>query len=558
VDRNFFLAMALSFLVLVVWSMYAEQQQPVESEGPVVTAPEDPARELIARDQPTPVAVEPAMEAGPTAEAERVAAPSQPERRVTISSPLYEAEFTSHGGGLVRWDLLQYQDRFSPGEPPVRLTTLDQSHPLALATPFDELGFGDQSRADYQLHQPDSRTVQFTREQDGVLIRKTYTLDEEQYWFRLRIEVENGSERYVRPTFRTIWPAVQQDSADFQQFTLSAFVGDSLEQAGVGGGGGFFLFGGAGGLEQTVVHAGDVDWAGAQTRYFLKALVPDVPRDASVRFTPVTPGHSALTEVAFTPVDVPPGQRLEREYRVYLGPKETELLDAAGSHLDEAILKGWFPALTRFFTWLLTATYSMVGNYGVAIVIITILVRALMAPIMTRQMRSMKRLSKLQPKIKEVQEKYPDKQQQSEAMMAVYKEAGMSPFSAMAGCFPMLLQLPVFIGFYYALQGAIQLRQQPFIGWINDLSEPEQLFVIPGLELPVRLLPLLMGGSMVLQQKLTPTTMDPAQARMMLTVMPVMFTMLFYQFASGLVLYWLVSNLLGIAQQAYTNRTKDA
>jgi YidC/Oxa1 family membrane protein insertase len=122
----------------------------------------------------------------------------------------------------------------------------------------------------------------------------------------------------------------------------------------------------------------------------------------------------------------------------------------------------------------------------------------------------------------------------------------------------MLLQLPVFIGFYYALQGAIDLRQQPFIGWINDLSAPETLFIIPGLELPVRLLPLLMGGSMVLQQKLSPTgAMDPAQARMMMTIMPVMFTFLFYQFASGLVLYWLVSNLLGIAQQYLTNRQKD-
>ena len=112
------------------------------------------------------------------------------------------------------------------------------------------------------------------------------------------------------------------------------------------------------------------------------------------------------------------------------------------------------------------------------------------------------------------------------------------------------------MGFYYALQGAIQLRQQPFFGWIDDLSQPEELFVIPGIDLPVRLLPILMGASMVAQQKLTPTTMDPAQARMMLTVMPVMFTLMFYQFASGLVLYWFVSTLLGIGQQMLTNRGK--
>jgi YidC/Oxa1 family membrane protein insertase len=191
----------------------------------------------------------------------------------------------------------------------------------------------------------------------------------------------------------------------------------------------------------------------------------------------------------------------------------------------------------------------------VAIIIVTIMVRLLMAPVMARQMKSMRKMSALQPKMKEVQEKFrDDRQKQSEAMMAVYREAGISPFSAMAGCFPMLLQLPVFIGLYYALQGAIQLRQEPFVLWITDLSAPESLFTIPGLELPVRLLPLLMGGSMVLQQKMTPTSMDPAQARMMLTMMPIMFTLLFYQCASGLVLYWLVSNLLGILQQVLINR----
>jgi YidC/Oxa1 family membrane protein insertase len=260
--------------------------------------------------------------------------------------------------------------------------------------------------------------------------------------------------------------------------------------------------------------------------------------------------------MAFTPTDIPPTGRLDREYRVYLGPKEPERLDEIGGHLDEAILKGWFPSLTRFFVWALSATYAVVPNYGLAIIFITIVVRLLMAPLMARQMRSMKRMGELQPKMKEVQEKYPDdKQKQSEAMMSVYREAGVSPFSMLTGCLPMFLQLPVFIGFYYALQGSILLRQQPFFGWIDDLSQPEALFVIPGLDLPVRLLPILMGGSMVLQQKLSPTTMDPAQARMMLIMMPVMFTLLFYEFASGLVLYWFSSTLLGIGQQILTNRS---
>ena len=202
---------------------------------------------------------------------------------------------------------------------------------------------------------------------------------------------------------------------------------------------------------------------------------------------------------------------------------------------------------------------GVVGNYGLAIILITILVRVLMAPLMTRQMKSMKRISAMQPEIKAVQEKYPDdRTKQSEAMMAVYKKHDLSPFSMFSGCLPMFLQFPVFIGFYYALQGSIALRQQPFVGWMDDLSQPEALFTIPGIDLPVRLLPLLMGGSMFLQQKLAPqTAMDPAQARMMLWMLPIMFTVLFYQFASGLVLYWFVSTLIGIGQQWLTNRSKD-
>jgi YidC/Oxa1 family membrane protein insertase len=162
----------------------------------------------------------------------------------------------------------------------------------------------------------------------------------------------------------------------------------------------------------------------------------------------------------------------------------------------------------------------------------------------------MERMRGLQPKVKELQAKFADdRQKQSEEMMKLYRSEGVNP---LGGCFPMILQLPVFIGLFYALRSSIQLRQAPFVGWINDLSAPETLFVIPGIDLPVRLLPLIMGGSMVLQQKLTPQpSTDPAQARMMMTIMPIMMTVLFYKFPSGLVLYWFVSNVLAIAHQRW-------
>jgi YidC/Oxa1 family membrane protein insertase len=478
------------------------------------------------------------------------------ERTVEIQSSLYDAAFTTHGGGLLRFGLKEYDVGEEYDWLPVDLVTFDPERGPTLVTPFDELGFGDLSRRAYDFEQPDSNTLVFTREQGGVRIRKTYLFEEQRYLFRLRLELENDSDRQIRATFRTRWPATMREESGFKDYSLVALTDGSLEQAPVGSGPSMLGLFGGGQLEESREYPSEVDWAGAQSRYFLAALISDVPRETGARFTPLTPGVDAMTELAFQAVNIPPGQRAERELEVYLGPKVQSRLEAVGAHLDEAILKGWFPSLTRFFIWLLVATYSVVPNYGVAIIIVTVMVRLLMAPVMARQMKSMRKMGALQPKMKEVQEKYgDDRQKQSEAMMAVYREAGMSPFSAMAGCFPMLLQLPVFIGLYYALQGAIQLRQEPFMLWITDLSAPESLFTIPGLELPVRLLPLLMGGSMVLQQKMTPTTMDPSQARMMLTVMPVMFTLLFYQFASGLVLYWLVSNVLGILQQVLTNRS---
>ncbi len=221
----------------------------------------------------------------------------------------------------------------------------------------------------------------------------------------------------------------------------------------------------------------------------------------------------------------------------------------------------WVTPLTRFFAWLLHELYVFIPNYGVVIILITVLVRLVTAPLLGRQMRSMKAMStqmqSLKPKLDAIKEKYgDDRQKMSEETMKAYREAGVNPLGMLGGCLPLLLQFPVFIGLFYALQSSIDLRQAPFFGWITDLSVPEALFTIPGLELPLRVLPLIMGATMFLQQKLTPqTSMDPAQQQMMMTIMPIMFTVLFYQFPSGLVLYWMVSNVLAIAHQAWINRT---
>jgi YidC/Oxa1 family membrane protein insertase len=212
----------------------------------------------------------------------------------------------------------------------------------------------------------------------------------------------------------------------------------------------------------------------------------------------------------------------------------------------------WLSPLTHVFGWLLRALYSVVPNYGVAIILLTILVRGVTTPLTMKQMKSMERMRTLQPKLQELREKFPDdRQKQSEETMKLYRREGVNP---LGGCLPMLLQLPVFVGLFYALQSSIDLRQAPFVAWINDLSAPDALFMIPGLGIPFRVLPLLNGAAMVVQQKISPAQVDPAQARMMMIVMPVMMTVLFYQFPSGLVLYWTLSSVLAITHQLWVGR----
>jgi YidC/Oxa1 family membrane protein insertase len=476
---------------------------------------------------------------------------------IEIEKPLYIAEFTTLGGGLRSWQLRDYHHGPDHGSGPIFITSEDAPGQTTLLTPFLELGIGDLSKLVFELESHDDSTVSFRYSRDGITVRKTYVLDDDSYSLRLRIQVENASNGPVDPTFGVWWPAALNGSQEFkeQSFVLLHQGGVEQTQLRAIGSGGFFdsFFGG--GDEADPVYTGDVDWLGVQTTYFLGVLLPDNPARANARINTITSGKAGAAELWFPAVRLPPGQATDQEFRAYLGPKEQERLVALGGETIRSIDLGWswIRPLVVGFGWLLAALYSIIPNYGIAIIVLTILVRVVTMPLTTKQMRSMERMRELQPKIKELQEKFgDDRQKQSEETMKLYRSEGVNP---LGGCFPMLLQLPVFIGLFYALRSSIQLRQAPFVGWIDDLSAPETLFVLPGIDIPVRVLPLAMGISMVLQQKLTPqTAMDPAQARMMMTIMPVMMTVLFYQFPSGLVLYWFVSNVLAIAHQRWSGR----
>jgi YidC/Oxa1 family membrane protein insertase len=557
-DRNFFLACVLSITVLMGWIMFtndvrktvpAGQESLPESESVQEPLPAPAPSAELARalpDAPLPPAIPGAVS---TEEAE-------PERRIAIEMPLYSAELSNRGAGITSWTLKEFRELPDPASPLIELITGKDPHRTSVVTPFHELGLGDLSDRTFRVVAEDFSAVVFETSERGITVRKTFTFNPESYSFRVLLEVDNQSTVPVAPRFQVDFPAHIKDAPDFREEALAALedgstVSETIPSLGKGG----FLGSLTGKkAEPYRDYTGDIDWAGVQTTYFLAALLPDSPSQADVRMATLEPGVSGATRIFFDPIAIPPGQSAARELRGYMGPKEIERLESLGGETIRAIDLGWswVQPLTRFFSFLLAALYSIIPNYGVAIIILTILVRVVTAPLTIKQMRSMERMRALSPKLKELQAKYADdRKKQSEQTMALYKSEGVNP---LGGCLPMILQFPVFIGLFYALRSAIELRQSPFFGWIVDLSAPETLFEIPGIGLPVRVLPLIMGATMVLQQRITPMQVDPAQAKMMMTVMPVMMTFVFYQFPSGLVLYWMVSNVLAIAHQLMIGR----
>jgi YidC/Oxa1 family membrane protein insertase len=234
-----------------------------------------------------------------------------------------------------------------------------------------------------------------------------------------------------------------------------------------------------------------------------------------------------------------------------------QILGEVGHDLGKAVNFGMFDFIAKPFVWLMNKLYSMIPNYGVAIIVLTVLTKILLWPLGSKSYKSMSEMKKLQPLMKEIREKYKnDKKKMNEETMSLYRTYKINP---LGGCLPMVVQIPVFFALYRMLYEAIELRHAPFFLWIDDLSAPDRLFrfhfSVPFMEPPygIPVLTIIMGATMLLQQKMSPPMGDPTQAKMMM-LMPIVFTVIFINFSSGLVLYWLVNNILSIAQQYYIQK----
>ena len=288
------------------------------------------------------------------------------------------------------------------------------------------------------------------------------------------------------------------------------------------------------GIEGTENFTGHISWIAQENKYFAAALIPVTPVEGATVWKET---NSAEIALKLAPQ--------KSEFIFYAGPKEYDRLKEFNVGFEHIIDFGWFAIVAMPLFWVLKYFYGFFGNYGWAIVLLTIVTRIPFIPIMHKSQKSMKKMQTIQPMMAEIKEQYKnDAQKQQKEMMALYKKHKVNPIG---GCLPMFLQIPVFIALYNVLLNAIELRGAPFGLWVTDLAVKDPYYVLP----------IVMGATMVLQQKITPTAMDPKQAKMMM-MMPIVFTFMFLSFPAWLVVYWLVNNVLGIAQQMYSNKKAEA
>ena len=372
------------------------------------------------------------------------------------------------------------------------------------------------------------------QDETGVKVTKRFTMTRGEYLLRVDYLVDNAtSDRWQANMFgqlkRDSSPAPSASSSG--GMGLAPFLGAATTQPDDH----FTKFTFSDMAEEPFKATIAGGWIAMIQHYFLSAWIPDAQQNNNYS-TRVTSGGFNIAGFTTPPLVLDPGQQGELGAEFYAGPKDQYRLKEISPYLDLSVDYGWLWWIAQPLFWLLTKIHSFVGNWGVAIILLTVLIKAAFFKLSATSYRSMANMRRVQPKMQDIREQYADdKQKQSQAMMELYRKEKINP---MGGCLPILVQMPVFIALYWTLMESVELRQAPFILWIKDLSVMDPYFVLP----------LLMGASMFFMQMLNPPPPDPMQAKIM-KWMPVVFTFFFLWFPAGLVLYWVVNNLLSMAQQ---------
>ena len=542
------LAIIISFLILIGYQYLFVGFGP--TEPPAETTETGPASSPPAvEEKQTATPVTPAEPFVPVAE-QKMVRPEREARTVTVDTDYYTASFTEEGGSMKSFVLKDYRETIADDSSGMEIIKVDGEHGLPLEFSWGSIApvatFYEADTEKVAFQGNNGRLAMMGRG-NGLQIERSYSFSKDSYLMELAVRVKNVSSVVLQGAAE-----LHQSNRPFSEAKAGSqflFVGpayymnETLEEVDSDD----FKAG-----SKTVT--GQMDWAAYEGTYFICAIIPQNNSVSSMTMKAF--GEDGVRMKVSSDLDtLQPGEERVYSYKLYFGPKKIDIMKDVGSNLDKAVNFGWFDVIAQPTLYLLNFFYGIFKNYGIAIIMVTIIFKAIFWPITQKGLKSMKNMQKLQPKMVKIKEKYKDDPaRMNQEVMNLYKTYKVNP---LGGCLPMLLQIPVFFALYKVLLMCVELRHAPFMLWITDLSAPDRLPI--GVDIPylggIPVLTLLMGGSMFLQQKMTPTTADPTQARIMM-FLPVLFTFMFVNFASGLVLYWFVNNLLAIFQQQMINRQK--
>ena len=529
-NRRLFLTLIFSFSLFMLWDGWQRQNQPAPPANVTTAvgggvAAEAPKTTLSAAPGAAPVAA-PRPEKAPT---------------VTVRTDVVVAEISAVGGDIVRLELIDHKVAHGSDE---NLLLLDNGEQHLYNAQSGLIGDGlPTHKTRYSLPEgklalvsgEDSLTVRLEAQEapEGIRIAKLLTFHRGNYLVDTAYEIHNESGAAISPFayfqfLRDGQPAAAIDAWGVATFTGPAIYTDvekyqkvSFEDI-------------ADGSAQFVRKSQD-GWLAMVQHYFVSAWLPQ--GSAEREFIARKVGDDLFTAGVILPVGtIESGTQKTFGVPMYAGPQEQDKLESIAPGLDLVVDYGWLTVIAAPLFWLLEWFHGLTGNWGWAIILVTIVIKAVFFPLSAASYKSMAKMRTLGPRMKRMKEQFgDDKARMQKEMMELYRREKINP---LGGCLPILVQIPVFIALYWVLLGSVEMRHAPWLGWIQDLSTKDPYFVLP----------IIMGASMLVQMKLNPTPPDPIQAKVMMA-MPIVFTFMFLWFPSGLVLYWVVNNLLSIAQQ---------
>ncbi len=564
-QKRLFIAIILSIVVIVGWNFFFvdteninNQQAPIDGvtsmsvekgkKGPEV-ADFNPGKEPGASQSSggTPSAV-------PYADSIKPELPDN-YRTLSVSTPFYNIHISEKQAAVTSLTLKNYretvdmdsaQKQMVPRKLNTDLFALDMEE-KSIPGLGDAVFRAETESTELDITDAEKKIVFSWTSAQGIIVEKIFTFFPSSYLIGYEIVLKNGSGMPIKDSLEILLPFfVNKDdkaASRFGSYGPIAFLNGKLLEIKPDK------------IEDKNNFQGTIDWVGTTGRYFMTNLVPRTPAEATWKLAYTGDMVSSRYIQSMTRLD--PGKQITYAFDCYIGPKSLKVLSSFDNTLKKAINFGWFDVLAKPCLIAMNLIHDIIPNYGVAIILLTIFIKLIFWPLGTKSYKSMGDMKKLQPLMMEIREKYKnDKQKMNQEVMALYKTYKVNP---MSGCLPMLVQMPIFFALYRMLYQAIELRHAPFAGWIHDLAAPDRLFAfdfsIPFMQAPygIPVLTIIMGATMFLQQKMSPSTGDPTQAKMMM-LMPLFMTVIFINFPAGLVLYWLVNNVLSIGQQYYIQK----